>query len=102
MANPLQPLVIKTLEHRYKAYVINCHSTKGGDMDIIACIEGRFYGFEIKWKSDTPSELQKQKINKCIKAGGHAWFIYSVKQLTNIIDNGLIPITYDIQNKFTI
>jgi len=99
MANPLQPRIIQVLEKKYKAYVINCHSTRGGDMDIIACIDGRFYGFEIKWNNDVPSALQKIKINKCLDSGGHAWFIKSVDQLCSIIDNGLIPIRYETNIK---
>lgn len=101
MANPLQPKCIKVLEDEYTAYVINITAaSKAGHMDSIACIKGEFWGFEFKWKTDTPSELQKEKINKCIDAGGKAYFIRSVEQLRCIIDNGVQPTRYDFKPKF--
>jgi hypothetical protein len=68
-------------------------------MDLLACIDGAFWGFEIKWKTDVPSQLQKQKINECIKAGGRAYFISSVEQLQHIIDDDIEPIKYHIEIK---
>jgi Holliday junction resolvase len=103
MANPLQPKCIKVLEQEYNAYVIKVTSaSKAGHMDIIACIKGLFYGFEIKWKSDVPSELQKDKVNKVIDAGGKAYFIHSVKQLKDIMDNDIVPFKYELSNRFII
>lgn len=103
MANPLQPKCIKVLEQDYNAYVIKITSaSKAGHMDIIACIKGLFYGFEIKWKSDVPSELQKDKINKVIDAGGKAYFIHSTKQLKDIMDNDIAPFKYELSNRFII
>ena len=99
MANPLQPKCLKALEEEYNAYVINVTaSSKSGNMDIIACINGEFWGFEIKWNSDTPSPLQRQKINKCIDAGGRAYFIRSVQELRNTINQRLRPIYYDFKS----
>lgn len=113
VANPLQPKVIKVLENEYGAFVINVtSSSKRGNMDLVACISrclsfkpikfsvsGLFYGFEIKWKSDRPSELQKQKINDCIDAGGRAYFIKSVDQLRYILDNDVPPVRYQLKPK---
>ena len=109
MANPLQPKIIKVLEKEYRAYVINVTgASKSGTMDIVACIprslsigeaySGLFYGFEIKWKNDKPSELQKEKINKCIDAKGSAYFIRSVDQLRDILDNNIPPTKYKLKN----
>lgn len=114
MANPLQPKIIKTLRVEYGAYVVNLvASSVGGDMDLLACINrkvtkrgknstvtvevGVFYGFEVKWASDKPSELQKKKINRCIDAGGKAYFVHSVEELRDILDNNLNPVYYDIK-----
>lgn len=95
MANPLQPKIIKVLETEYNAYVIKVQAASvAGHMDIVACISGLFYGFEIKYKTDTPSELQKDKINKLIDAGGKGYFIHSVAQLKNILDNNITPTKY--------
>lgn len=101
MANPLQPKCIKVLENEYNAYVINIIvASKAGNMDSIACINSEFYGFEFKWKNDIPSELQKEKINACIDAGGKAYFIKSVEQLRYILDTNQKPVKYEYKNKF--
>lgn len=103
MANPLQPKVLKVLEKDYGAYAINVvAASKSGTMDIVACIKGIFYGFEIKWKNDQPSELQKQKINKCIEAGGRAYFIRSIDQLRGILDNDIVPIKYKLKTSMVL
>jgi hypothetical protein len=99
MANPLQPACVKLLENEFSAYTINLMAaSKAGHMDIIACIKGEFWGFEIKWKNDSPSLLQKEKINKCIAAGGKAFFIRSTSELRGAIINNLSPIIYPIKS----
>jgi len=103
MANPLQPKCIKVLEQEFKAYVIKIvRSSKAGDGDIIACIDGLFYMFELKYKSDRPSELQKVKINKAVDAGGKAYFIRSVEELRYTLNNDVPPIRYTLANKLTL
>ena len=95
MANPLQPKCVKILEQEYNAFVIVTVSTsKSGIADIIACIDGMFYAFEIKWGDDKPSELQKQKINEVIDSGGKAYFITSENELRYILDSCIAPIRY--------
>ena len=103
MSNPLQPKVVKVLEEEFNAYVIKITGASvSGHMDIVACINGLFYGFEVKWKSDQPSELQKDKINKLIDAGGKGYFIRSTEQLRNILTNGINPVKYDVSKRFKI
>lgn len=104
MANPLQPACIKVLEQEYGAFVVVATSTtKSGIMDILACVrtahwrDGLFYGFEIKWKNDRPSELQKEKINQLEAAGGKGYFIRSVEQLRNVLDNDLPSERYQLK-----
>ena len=98
MSNPLQPKCIKVLEQEFGAYVVNIlAASKSGHMDILACINGAFYGFEIKWKSDVPSELQKQKINKLIDAGGKGYFIRSEHQLRSILNSNIPPVKYELK-----
>lgn len=103
MSNPLQPRVIRCLEDEYGAYVVNVNTaSKSGHMDVLACIRGLFYGFEVKWKTDQPSALQRQKINACIDAGGRAYFIHSVEQLRMILDQEVPPDRYAVATeKFT-
>lgn len=99
MANPLQPKCIKILEEEWQAYVINIiGSSKIGHMDIVACVGGLFYGFEIKWKTDTPSESQKKKINDLINSGGRGYFIRSEDQLRDILSNNRNPVKYALKD----
>lgn len=118
MANPLQPKVVKCLEKHYDAFVVVANSTsKSGIMDVLACVPlclinnkwipapkeymdralGVFYGFEIKWKSDKPSELQKEKINTLIDKGGRGYFIRSIDQLEDILLNDVAPVKYELK-----
>lgn len=120
MANPLQPKCVKILEYEYNAFVvIATGTTKSGIMDIIAgvpmviedhipvpyydkgygSIVNLFYGFEIKWGQDTPTELQKQKINELIDKGGRGYFVRSEEELRKILDEGLKPQKYKLKNK---
>ncbi len=101
MSNPLQPKCIKILEQEFNAHVINLVAgSKSGDTDLVACIDGLYYGFEIKWANDVPSELQKKKINKVIDAGGKAYFIRSEEQLRHTIKYQIPPKKYDVKSKF--
>ena len=103
MSNPLQPKVIKCLENEYNAFTVNVTAaSRSGVMDVLACIKGRFYGFEVKWKSDKPSQLQKQKINTLTEAGGRGYFIRSVEQLRYTIDNDLPSEKYDLSTKLVL
>lgn len=101
MANPLTDKCRTLLDDIYGVYRIAIvGSSKSGHMDDICCYNGLFYGFEYKYKSDTPSEVQKEKINKCIDNGGRAYFIRSVDQLKYILDNDVTPTKYIInQNR---
>lgn len=101
MSNPLQPKCMEVLEKEYKAYAIKIMSaSKAGHMDIIACINGLFYGFEVKWKSDQPSLLQKQKINTLIDAGGKGFFIRSIADLRDAVTGKLEPTRYSLGQRF--
>lgn len=101
MANPLQPKVLSILKQEYTPFVINLMSAStSGNMDILACINGIMYGFEIKWKNDTPSELQKTRINLLREAGGKGFFIRSVEQLRNILENNLPSEYYPEKSEF--
>lgn len=103
MANPLQPKCNAVLRDEFDAYVINLTAaSEAGNMDTVACIKGGFYGFEYKWKTDQPSDVQKQKINDCIDAGGKAYFIRSVEQLRNIMLNNIEPTKYALKHHFNL
>ena len=49
-----------------------------GIPDIIACIDGRFFGFEVKTQAGKPTALQEATIRKINDAGGTALVVRSV------------------------
>lgn len=50
--------------------------TKEGIPDILACIDGTFYGMELKGTDGTPSVLQLKKLADIRKAGGIGVLLY--------------------------
>lgn len=59
-----------------------------GIPDIIACINGRFYGFEVKTEDGKPTKLQESTIRKIKNAGGIALVVRSVDEVKAVIANG--------------
>ena len=49
-----------------------------GIPDIIACIDGRFFGFEVKTQTGRPTTLQEATIRRIKDAGGTALVVRSV------------------------
>ena len=60
-----------------------------GIPDIIACIRGHFFGFEVKTDTGKPTELQKATIRKILKCGGTAAFVRSVDEVRALIEGTL-------------
>lgn len=61
------------------AYFIKTHGdrfSKIGTPDILACINGRFVGIEVKAPNGKPSELQLYHIEQIKKAGGYGVILY--------------------------
>ena len=56
-----------------------------GIPDIIACIDGKFYGFEVKTDNGKPTKLQESTIRKINKAGGIAVVVRSVDEVKSIL-----------------
>lgn len=57
-----------------------------GIPDIIACIDGRFYAFEVKTEVGKPTALQDATIRKICSAGGTAVVVRSVDEVRSIIN----------------
>lgn len=57
-----------------------------GIPDIIACINGRFYGFEVKTERGKPTRLQEATIRKILAAGGTAMVVRSVEEVRIVIN----------------
>lgn len=50
--------------------------TKSGIPDILACVNGRFVGIEVKAKNGKPSDLQIYNLQKIEDSGGFAVLLY--------------------------
>lgn len=69
--------------------VLGGPSTMAGLPDIIACVDGRFVGIEMKvpGKRENVSERQKYVHNKIRLAGGSVWVCTSVDEVMLFIDD---------------
>ena len=56
-----------------------------GVPDIIACIGGHFYGFEVKTERGKPTKLQEATIRKICDAGGTALVVRSVSEVRTVV-----------------
>ena len=56
-----------------------------GIPDIIACIGGRFYGFEVKTDTGKPTKLQEAVMRKINAAGGTALVVRSVDEVRAVV-----------------
>lgn len=57
-----------------------------GIPDIIACIDGHFFGFEVKTDKGKPTALQTVTIRKILAAGGTAAVVRSVDEVRALIE----------------
>lgn len=60
-----------------------------GIPDIIACIGGHFYGFEVKAEGGRPTKLQEATIRKILAAGGTALVVRSVDEVRAVVSGAL-------------
>lgn len=60
----------------YIKYWAGSKFTKEGIPDMLACINGRFYGMELKGDDGHPSLLQLRNLNKIHGAGGIGVLLY--------------------------
>jgi len=59
-----------------------------GIPDIIACIGGKFYGFEVKTERGKPTALQEVTMRKIQAAGGIAVVVRSVADVKAVLTEG--------------
>ena len=60
-----------------------------GIPDIIACVDGRFYAFEVKTDSGKATKLQEATIKKILAAGGTALVVHSVDEVRIAVSGSL-------------
>ena len=56
-----------------------------GIPDIIACVDGRFFGFEVKTVDGKPTKLQEATIRRIQASGGTAAVVRSVEEVRCIL-----------------
>ena len=56
-----------------------------GIPDIIACVDGRFFGFEVKTVDGKPTKLQEATICRIRASGGTAAVVRSVEEVRRIL-----------------
>ena len=57
-----------------------------GIPDIIACVDGRFYAFEVKTVTGTATPLQNATLRKINAAGGVAAIVRSVNEVRELLE----------------
>ena len=63
-----------------------------GIPDIIACVNGRFFAFEVKTASGKATQLQQATVRKILAAGGTALVARSVDEVRDALRNsGALP-----------
>ena len=82
---------------RYLKTVPKCFAWKehggiygtAGIPDIIACIGGKFYAFEVKTPVGKTTKLQEATIRKILACGGTASIVRSVDEVRAVINGSL-------------
>lgn len=82
---------------RYLKTVPKCFAWKehggiygtAGIPDIIACIDGKFYAFEVKTPVGKTTKLQEATIRKILACGGTASVVRSVDEVRVVINGSL-------------
>lgn len=62
---------------------------QGGIADLLGCVEGLFFAFEVKEPDGTPSELQLDEIDEVIEAGGISAIIIEPREAVRLVRNAL-------------
>lgn len=84
--------VQKYIEEHYGGYVVNVIvASKSGTADLLACVNGNFFAFEIKGKGDKANPLQDNKLSKVAKAGGYGGYVRNLEEVNRIIIDKIVP-----------
>lgn len=91
--NPVKESVIVRRILEYLKTLPDCFAWKehggmygtAGIPDIICCMDGRFFAFEVKNEKGTATKLQEATIRKIRAAGGTAAVVRSVEEVEHVI-----------------
>ena len=69
----IQSAIIRYLKAAHGAYVVRpITCSESGHPDILALIDGKFYGIEVKTQKGKLTELQRYRLHQIQRAGGIA------------------------------
>ncbi len=81
--------ILRHLKQRPRCFAWKTHGGMYGTAgipDIIACMDGRFYGFEVKQPGGRLTRLQEATLEKLRAAGGAAYKVTSVEEVKQALD----------------
>lgn len=81
------------LEKEYDAYVVKIISAnKSGVPDIVCCIDGKFFGIEVKRPEakSTVSPLQAYNLEKIEKSLGYSMVAWDVKMVRDFVEEEIL------------
>ncbi|MGI5854871.1 MAG: VRR-NUC domain-containing protein [Candidatus Merdivicinus sp.] len=81
--------ILRHLKSRSRCFAWKTHGGMYGTAgipDIIACVDGRFYAFEVKQPGGKLTRLQKIALGKIQAAGGMAVKVISVEEVKRALD----------------
>ncbi len=84
MEKDIVAAILRYLKQRPRCFAWKTHGGMYGTAgipDIIACMDGRFYAFEVKQPGGRLSRLQEVTLNKIVAAGGVAVMVTSVDEV---------------------
>lgn len=85
----IQHKILKFLESKGCYVVKVIQASKAGVPDILACVGGKFVGFEVK-KPETrknTSKLQEYNLKKITEAGGKGYVVCSIDEVEQILND---------------
>jgi hypothetical protein len=91
MRKPETLLVKKIKEALYKRFskriiLWKIHGSPyqdAGIPDLVGCLDGIFFGMEVKTELEKPSQLQQVMLKRIVEAGGHSFVVRSVEEALN-------------------
>lgn len=88
----IQKKIINLLETKYNAYVVKVQTaSKAGVPDLLACVEGKFIGIEVKRleSKNNVSKLQSYNLDKIEDAYGLSMVAWNTEMVEDFIEENI-------------
>ncbi len=87
MEKDIQDKIIKFLKSQGYYVIKTIVVSRNGVPDIIACIRGKFYAFEVKNEKRKITPLQEYNIKLINESGGKAYLVRSVEEVKTVLSS---------------